>query len=82
MCWMNIQFHTCSLGANGRNTSEDKHGPLKDGVSFDNEKTQRERVSEDVKHCDAHGQLGEQDQKEWLCNEKLAIESKRRNLHF
>uniref|UniRef100_A0A6N2MX20 non-specific serine/threonine protein kinase n=1 Tax=Salix viminalis TaxID=40686 RepID=A0A6N2MX20_SALVM len=30
-------------GANGRNTSEDKHGPVKDGASFDNEKTQREQ---------------------------------------
>ncbi|KAL9378099.1 hypothetical protein Peur_029434 [Populus x canadensis] len=82
MCWTNIQFRTCSSGANGRNTSEDKHGPVKDGASFDNEKTQRERVSEDAKHCDAHAQLGEQDQKEWLHNEKLAIESKRKESPF
>ncbi|XP_011007204.1 PREDICTED: uncharacterized protein LOC105112963 isoform X1 [Populus euphratica] len=82
MCWTNIQFRTCSSGANGRNTSEDKHGPVKDGATFDNEKTQRERVSEDAKHCDAHAQLGEQDQKEWLHNEKLAIESKRKESPF
>ncbi|KAG6768274.1 hypothetical protein POTOM_027173 [Populus tomentosa] len=82
MCWTNIQFRTCSSGANGRNTSEDKHGPVKDGASFDNEKTQRERVSEEAKHCDAHAQLGEQDQKEWLHNEKLAIESKRKESPF
>jgi hypothetical protein len=55
---------------------------VKDGASFDNEKTQRERVSEDAKHCDAHAQLGEQDQKEWLHNEKLAIESKRKESPF
>ncbi|KAJ6733466.1 AAA ATPASE putative [Salix koriyanagi] len=82
MCWMNIQFRTCSSGANGRNTSEDKHGPVKDGASFDNEKTQREQVNENAKHCDAHAQLGEQDQKEWLHNEKLAIESKRKESPF
>uniref|UniRef100_A0A6N2MXH0 Uncharacterized protein n=1 Tax=Salix viminalis TaxID=40686 RepID=A0A6N2MXH0_SALVM len=69
-------------GANGRNTSEDKHGPVKDGASFDNEKTQREQVNENAKHCDAHPQLGEQDQKEWLHNEKLAIESKRKESPF
>ncbi|KAG5224442.1 peroxisomal ATPase pex [Salix suchowensis] len=69
-------------GANGRNTSEDKHGPVKDGASFDNEKTQREQVNENAKHCDAHAQLGEQDQKEWLHNEKLAIESKRKESPF
>uniref|UniRef100_A0A6N2MWL6 Protein kinase domain-containing protein n=1 Tax=Salix viminalis TaxID=40686 RepID=A0A6N2MWL6_SALVM len=69
-------------GANGRNTSEDKHGPVKDGASFDNEKTQREQVNENAKHCDAHRQLGEQDQKEWLHNEKLAIESKRKESPF
>ena len=79
---MNIQFRTCSSGANGRNTSEDKHGPVKDGASFDNEKTQREQVNENAKHCYAHAQLGEQDQKEWLRNEKLAIESKRKESPF
>ncbi|KAI7724692.1 hypothetical protein M8C21_004569, partial [Ambrosia artemisiifolia] len=31
-----------------------------------------------VNHHDAHACLGEQDQKEWLLNEKLAIESKRK----
>ncbi|KAJ6352897.1 hypothetical protein OIU76_002004 [Salix suchowensis] len=82
MCWMNIQFRTCNSGANGRNTSEDKHGPVKDGASFDNEKTQREQVNENTKHCDAHARLGEQDQKEWLHNEKLAIESKRKESPF
>ncbi|CAK7337968.1 unnamed protein product [Dovyalis caffra] len=80
--WTNIQFRTCSSGANGRNTSEDKHAPVKDGASFDNEKTRRETVSEDAKHCDAHGRLGEHDQKEWLQNEKLAIESKKKESPF
>uniref|UniRef100_A0A6N2MX41 AAA+ ATPase domain-containing protein n=1 Tax=Salix viminalis TaxID=40686 RepID=A0A6N2MX41_SALVM len=51
-------------------------------ASFDNEKTQREQVNENAKHCDAHPQLGEQDQKEWLHNEKLAIESKRKESPF
>uniref|UniRef100_A0A6N2MMX2 Uncharacterized protein n=1 Tax=Salix viminalis TaxID=40686 RepID=A0A6N2MMX2_SALVM len=73
-CTTVARDHFSHFGANGRNTSEDKHGPVKDGASFDNEKTQREQVNENAKHCDAHPQLGEQDQKEWLHNEKLAIE--------
>uniref|UniRef100_A0A6N2MG50 Uncharacterized protein n=1 Tax=Salix viminalis TaxID=40686 RepID=A0A6N2MG50_SALVM len=52
-----------------------------DGASFDNEKTQREQVNENAKHCDAHAQLGNKI-KEWLHNEKLAIESKRKESPF
>ncbi|KAG6775543.1 hypothetical protein POTOM_019019 [Populus tomentosa] len=77
-CWTDIQFRACSSGSDGRNTSEDKHAPVKDGASSDNEKTRQETVSEDAKHCDAHARLGEQDQKEWLHNEKLAIEAQKR----
>ncbi|XP_061972307.1 uncharacterized protein LOC133694683 isoform X1 [Populus nigra] len=77
-CWTDIQFRACSSGSDGRNTSEDKHAPVKDGASSDNEKTRQETVSEDAKHCDAHARLGEQDQKEWLHNEKLAIEAKKK----
>ncbi|KAJ6929570.1 LOW QUALITY PROTEIN: hypothetical protein NC652_013449 [Populus alba x Populus x berolinensis] len=64
----------------GRNTSEDKHAPVKDGASSDNEKTGKKH--EDAKHCDAHARLGEQDQKEWLHNEKLAIEAKKKESPF
>ncbi|KAJ6997201.1 hypothetical protein NC653_013696 [Populus alba x Populus x berolinensis] len=77
-CWTDIQFRACSSGSDGRNTSEDKHAPVKDGASSDNEKNRQETVSEDAKHCDAHARLGEQDQKEWLHNEKLAIEAKKK----
>uniref|UniRef100_A0A6N2M0K6 AAA+ ATPase domain-containing protein n=1 Tax=Salix viminalis TaxID=40686 RepID=A0A6N2M0K6_SALVM len=77
-CWTDIQFRACSSGPDGRNKSEDKHAPLKDGASSDNEKTREETASEDAKHCDAHARLGEQDQKEWLYNEKLAIEIKKK----
>jgi hypothetical protein len=77
-CWTDIQFRACSSGSDGRNTSEDKHAPVKDGASSDNEKTRQETVSEDARHCDAHARLGEQDQKEWLHNEKLAIEAKKK----
>ncbi|KAG5245363.1 peroxisomal ATPase [Salix suchowensis] len=77
-CWTDIQFRACSSGPDGRNKSEDKHAPVKDGASSDNEKTREETASEDAKHCDAHARLGEQDQKEWLYNEKLAIEIKKK----
>ncbi|KAJ0038151.1 hypothetical protein Pint_23181 [Pistacia integerrima] len=41
-----------------------------------------EKVREDVKHCDSHAQLGEQEQKEWLRNEKLTIERKKKESPF
>ncbi|KAF2290219.1 hypothetical protein GH714_004136 [Hevea brasiliensis] len=64
------------------NTSEDKQASGKDGVNFDNGKTQQEMAKEEAVHSNAHAQLAEQDQKEWLHNEKLAIESKKKESPF
>lgn len=35
-----------------------------------------------MKHTDHHAELGVQDQKEWLKNEKLAMESKKQESPF
>ncbi|KAL4570000.1 hypothetical protein LXL04_025649 [Taraxacum kok-saghyz] len=71
-----------SSEGDGRNASEDKHVPLKDALKSDKGSIGKENVKEGVNHHDAHARLGEQDQKEWLINEKLAIESKRKESPF
>lgn len=81
-CLKSSQLRVYSSKGDGRNTSKDEHIPIKDGSNFDKGKTRREKVSEDVRRSDAHARLGEQDQKEWLKNEKLAIESKKKESPF
>ncbi|KAK6282101.1 hypothetical protein POUND7_015926 [Theobroma cacao] len=81
-CFSNHQLRVYSSKGDGRNASEDNYRPVNDGVNFDKGKTWREKVGENVKPCDAHAQLGEQDQKEWLSNEKLSIESKKKESPF
>ncbi|XWS54330.1 hypothetical protein CRYUN_Cryun10bG0080700 [Craigia yunnanensis] len=81
-CLSNHQLRLYSSKGDGRNASEDNYRPVNDGTNFDNGKTGRENVGEDVKPSDVHAQLGEQDQKEWLKNEKLSIESKKKESPF
>lgn len=78
-----LRFYS-SKGETGSNASEDKHVPVKEGSksNLDKKKSAGEKVNEQKTHSDAHAQLGEQDQKEWLINEKLAIESKRKESPF
>ncbi|KAE9616430.1 putative microtubule-severing ATPase [Lupinus albus] len=61
-----------SSDSGGRNASEDKHVHVND------------RANLDIKCCNAHShaRIGEQDQEEWLNNEKLSIESKKRESPF
>lgn len=81
-CLKSSQLRVYSSEGDGRNASEDEHIPVKDGSNFDKGETRREKVSEDVRRSDAHARLGELDQKEWLKNEKLAIESKKKESPF
>ncbi|XP_050275881.1 uncharacterized protein LOC126717928 isoform X1 [Quercus robur] len=76
------QLRVYSSKGDGRNTSEEEHIPVKDGSNIDKGKTRREKVREDVNRFDAHARLGEQDQREWLSNEKLAIENKKKESPF
>ncbi|KAI3501990.1 hypothetical protein L1887_30020 [Cichorium endivia] len=75
-------FRFYSSEGDGRNASEDKHAPLNNALKSDKGSIGKEKIKEDVNHPDAHARLGEQDQKEWLINEKLAIESKRKESPF
>ncbi|XP_042478683.1 uncharacterized protein LOC122059726 isoform X2 [Macadamia integrifolia] len=70
-----------SSEGDGRNASEDKHVPVKDS-NFEKEKTRQEKVRTDVRHSDEHARLGEQDHQEWLNNENLSIESKKKESPF
>ncbi|TYH39184.1 hypothetical protein ES332_D12G162400v1 [Gossypium tomentosum] len=81
-CLSNHQLRLYSSKGDGRNASEDNYRPVNDGANFDKGKTWREKFGNDVKPCDVHAQLGEQDQKEWLNNEKLSIESKKKESPF
>lgn len=89
--------NTCSLGASflrsnqlrayssegdGRNASEDNCRPLNDGSSIEKGKTQPQTGREDVKPCDTHARLGEQDQKDWLKTERISIESRKKESPF
>ncbi|KAF9612257.1 hypothetical protein IFM89_038679 [Coptis chinensis] len=70
--------------AKGGNESggDDKHATVKDGVNSDKEKTRREKKVKPASSFDVHAQLGEQDQREWLKNEKMSIESKKKDSPF
>ncbi|KAL1192602.1 Katanin p60 ATPase-containing subunit A1 [Cardamine amara subsp. amara] len=67
----NRQLRRFSSEGDGRNASENSRFPL------NKEKTGKEKRAFGVEHFDSHAQLGEQDQIEWLNNEKLASESKK-----
>ncbi|XP_076895023.1 uncharacterized protein LOC143547498 [Bidens hawaiensis] len=78
----NGSYRFYSSEGDGRNTSEDKHVPIKDVSETAKRIIGNENIKEDANHHDAHARLGEQDQKEWLINEKMAIESKRKESPF
>ncbi|XP_019413216.1 PREDICTED: uncharacterized protein LOC109325360 [Lupinus angustifolius] len=73
-----------SSESDGRNASEDKHVHVNVGSNLSKGQNQQEMSGKDVKCCNAHShaQIGEQDQEEWLNNEKLSIESKKRESPF
>ncbi|KAG7600046.1 AAA+ ATPase domain [Arabidopsis suecica] len=67
----NSQLRRFSSEGDGSNASEDSRFPL------NKEKTEKGKNVSGVEHFDSHAQLGEQDQIEWLNNEKLASESRK-----
>ncbi|XVF44539.1 hypothetical protein PTKIN_Ptkin02bG0132600 [Pterospermum kingtungense] len=81
-CLSNHQLREYSSKGDGKNASEDNYRPVNDGKNLDRGNTRREKVDDRVKICDAHARLGEQDQKDWLNNEKLSIESKKNESPF
>ncbi|KAI3986094.1 hypothetical protein MKX01_031209 [Papaver californicum] len=81
--WRSSSIRYYSSKDNGANASDDKQIPVKDASNnIDKGKLRKEKVKIDVKNGDAHAQLGEQDQKEWLKNETLLRESKKNESPF
>lgn len=69
-----------SSEGDGRNASEDKRVPNKDVVDFQNKKITKENTMDNGRRGDAHACLGEQDQMEWLKNEKITMDNKKESL--
>ncbi|KAK7404349.1 hypothetical protein VNO78_05178 [Psophocarpus tetragonolobus] len=82
LCLNHTRLRAYSSESDGRNASDNKHVRVNDGTDFDKGQNQPEKLWRDVKYCNAHARLGEQEQEEWLNNEKLAIENKRRESPF
>ncbi|KZV52133.1 hypothetical protein F511_07088 [Dorcoceras hygrometricum] len=80
--WRSCLLRFYSSEGNGRNASDDKRVQAKDVADCDDKKVQKEDKSENVRHCDAHARLGVEDQIEWLKNEKLAMENKKKESPF
>ncbi|KAK6123490.1 hypothetical protein DH2020_042754 [Rehmannia glutinosa] len=71
-----------SSEGDGSNASEDKLVSSKDVVGCEKENIRKQNTTDNASHSDAHARLGEQDQMEWLENEKLAIENKKKESPF
>ncbi|XP_058096599.1 uncharacterized protein LOC131242160 isoform X2 [Magnolia sinica] len=82
--WTYNTLRFYSSEGDGRNANGGKHAPVKDAANFDKEKMPplREKFTADVRRCEEHARLGEHDQQEWLNNEKLSFESKKRDSPF
>ncbi|CAI0378116.1 unnamed protein product [Linum tenue] len=77
-----LQFRAYSSEGDGRNTSEDKRASLNGAPNFDDGKVQPGKFGGNPRYCDTHACLGEQDQKDWLSNEKLTVEAKKKESPF
>ncbi|XP_047169131.1 uncharacterized protein LOC124837726 isoform X1 [Vigna umbellata] len=82
LCHNSTQLRAYSSESDGRNASEDKQVHVNDGTNFDKRQNQQEKFGKEVEYCNAHARLGEQEQEEWLNNERLTIENKRRESPF
>ncbi|ESQ47918.1 hypothetical protein EUTSA_v10019988mg [Eutrema salsugineum] len=78
----NSQLRSFSSEGDGRNASEDKHVSLNKESGIDDGKTEKEKSSCSVGNLDSHAKLGEQDQIEWLDNERLSSECRKKETPF
>lgn len=80
--WSSSWLRYYSSEGDGRNANEDKCVPLKDVSNIGNDKIKADKVNVGINLSDGHARLGEQDQKDWLHNEKITIENKRKEYPF
>ncbi|GER56829.1 P-loop containing nucleoside triphosphatehydrolases superfamily protein [Striga asiatica] len=71
-----------SSEGDGRNTSEDKHVDSKAVADCEKANIRTKNTADSAWHRDAHARLGKQDQLDWLKNEKLAMENKKKESPF
>ncbi|KAG8388590.1 hypothetical protein BUALT_Bualt02G0141400 [Buddleja alternifolia] len=71
--WRNCLVRLYSSSGDGKSASEDKCAE---------KKIHKDNTTGSVRHGDAHARLGEQDQIEWLKNERLSIESNKKESTF
>ncbi|CAA0826718.1 P-loop containing nucleoside triphosphate hydrolases superfamily protein [Striga hermonthica] len=71
-----------SSEGDGRNTSEDKHVDSKAVADCEKANIPSRNTADSAWHSDAHARLGKQDQLDWLKNEKLAMENKKKESPF
>ncbi|CAN1255122.1 Outer mitochondrial transmembrane helix translocase [Linum perenne] len=81
-CLKKSQFRAFSSEGDGRNTSEDECAPLNGSPKVGDGKIGHRKVGGESRYCDTHASLAEQDQREWLNNEKLAVEAKKKESPF
>ncbi|KAL3835199.1 hypothetical protein ACJIZ3_009935 [Penstemon smallii] len=80
--WSNSMLRFYSSEGDGRSASEDKCIPVKDVADCVKEKIHKKITTDNARNSDAHARLGEQDQLEWLRNEKFARETKKKESPF
>lgn len=78
----NDQFRLYSSKGDGSNTSGDNCGPVGSGPSLNEGKSRQGEPGKEFGSSDVHSRLGEQDQKEWLKNEKVSMESRKKESPF
>jgi hypothetical protein len=71
-----------SSRGDGSNASEGKHAPVEDGVNGDKIKGVKEDIPVARGSANEHARLGEQDQEEWLSDERFFINSKKNKSPF
>ncbi|KAL9258939.1 Outer mitochondrial transmembrane helix translocase-like protein [Drosera capensis] len=76
------QLRCYSSKGDGSNASENKQLPVEDGAESNKRKKIIGEVGEDLWKYEDHVLLGEREQKEWLNNERLSIESRKRESPF
>ncbi|KAG9451211.1 hypothetical protein H6P81_011176 [Aristolochia fimbriata] len=80
--WTYSAHRLYSSEGDGRNASEGKQVPVKDSANVDKSKTKKEKIRVNVNHSDEHARLGEQDHQDWLANERLSFESRKKESPF
>lgn len=76
------QLRAYSSEGDGKSASGNDHVPVKEEISFGKGKSCQEAAKEGAGNSDAHARLGEQDQREWLANEKLSAEGRKKESPF